>query len=120
MDRAHLIAISGQDGTLENGSFPGFWAIGTGAANAMFWLAHRGQMAAMRPLRAAYHAYEAKLMAEDAPNVNEHMDILIANATQFWRVGTHYKPGPHAHSHITIERLKELCQTRATKHRGIG
>jgi hypothetical protein len=39
--------------------------------------------------RAAYHAYEAKLMAEKSAHVNEHIDMLIANKDHFWFCSTH-------------------------------
>src|ERR1035438_2290752 len=67
----------------------GFQAIGSGAGNAMFWLAHRAHTLGMRPLRALYHAYEAKVMAEDARNVNDQIDILAARADANWSCSSH-------------------------------
>lgn len=87
--QAHLIVVDGAKGTAEGGSLPGFTAIGSGFPNAMYWLAHRHHTLGMKPLRALYHAYEAKLMAADAPNVNEHIDILVANAEGSWSCTSH-------------------------------
>src|SRR5271166_1998928 len=70
-------------------SHTGFSAIGSGAGNAMYWLAHRGHTLGMKPLRALYHAYEAKMMAEDAPNVNDEIDILVARADANWSCTSH-------------------------------
>ncbi len=106
--QAMLLTVSGADGITENATVPGFAAIGSGLSNAMFWLSHRKQFLGMKLMRSVYHAYEAKTMAESSPNVNDELDVLIANAGQFWKFSSHFKPGPHAHPFITIEKLKEL------------
>ena len=87
--QAHLLIVDGRDGTAQGQSLPGFQAIGSGAGNAMFWLAHRAHTLGMRPLRALYHAYEAKVMAEDARNVNDQIDILAARADANWSCSSH-------------------------------
>ncbi len=63
-------------------SIPGFAVIGTGAANAEFWLGYRRHTLGLSPKRAAYHAYEAKLMAESSAHVNEVTDMVIATKSQ--------------------------------------
>ena len=87
--QAHLIVVDGSKGRAEGVSLPGFTAIGSGFPNAMYWLAHRQHTLGMKPLRALYHAYEAKIMAADAPNVNEHIDIMVANAEGSWSCTSH-------------------------------
>ena len=81
--QAFLFCISGF-GKIELMNFPGVCAIGSGAENASFWLSYRQHKLGYSVKRAAYHAYEAKLMAEKSPNVNECIEMLIA------RVGAHY------------------------------
>jgi hypothetical protein len=39
--------------------------------------------------RAAYHAYEAKLMAEESAHVNKHVDMVIANSNRHWFLSSH-------------------------------
>jgi hypothetical protein len=80
-----VAAIQQEDGQVKMqfvnvSSFPGFCAIGTGAENANFWLCYRGHNLAHSPERSAYHAYEAKLMAESSPHVNEKIEMVIATA----------------------------------------
>ena len=87
--QAHLIVVDGTKGIASGYNLPGFIAIGSGFPNAMYWLAHRQHTLGMTPLRALYHAYEAKLMAADAPNVNEHIDLLMANAEGSWSCTSH-------------------------------
>lgn len=87
--QAHLIFVDGREGTAQGQNIPGFSAIGTGSGNAMFWLAHRAHTMGVRPLRALYHAYEAKIMAEDSPNVNDQIDILAARADAYWSCTSH-------------------------------
>lgn len=107
--QAHLIFVSSQDATAQSVSLPGFAAIGTGAANAMYWLAHRAHTLGMKPLRALYHAYEAKLMAEDAPNVNDEIDILVANTEHGWWCTSHTPLGETKQiPEFPIESLKDL------------
>jgi hypothetical protein len=61
-------------------AFPGYSTIGTGGANANFWLNYRGQHLGVGPRQSAYHAYEAKIMAARAPTVNSNLDMVIAFA----------------------------------------
>jgi len=75
--QAFLFCLPG-DGTVQNHCFPGFTAIGTGANNALFWLSHRKQRLSLSTKRSAYHAFEAKLMAESSPHVNERLDMIVA------------------------------------------
>ena len=65
-------------------NFPGTAAIGTGADNAMFWMSYRKHKLGVSVKRAAYHAYEAKLMAEKSAHVNERVEIIIANVDKSW------------------------------------
>ena len=87
--QAALTVVNGAEGTASSWNFPGFTAIGSGGPNALFWLSHRGHTLGMTPLRALYHAYEAKVMAEDAPNVNDKTDVLVANAENNWSCSSH-------------------------------
>jgi hypothetical protein len=67
---------------VTSSSIPGFLAIGSGAHNAEFWLGYRKHTLSCSPKRAAYHAYEAKLMAESSAHVNELTEMLIATKEQ--------------------------------------
>lgn len=60
-------------------NIPGFTGVGSGARNALFWLAYRNHQMGYAVRRAAYHAYEAKRMAESSPFVNRNLHFLIAN-----------------------------------------
>jgi hypothetical protein len=75
--QAYLFHLPG-NGIVENVTFPGFAAIGTGAPNAVFWLAYRKQKLSFSVRRSAYHLYEAKRMAENSPHVNENIDLVVA------------------------------------------
>lgn len=92
--QAAMVYVYGNDHAVYNANFPGYCAIGSGAGNAMFWLSHRQHVLGMRVKRAAYHAYEAKLMAEGSPYVNEHLDITIATKGQHWSISTHKLDSP--------------------------
>jgi hypothetical protein len=103
--RAHLFYVNGQDGTVDNLSFPGFGAIGV-PDNAMFWLSNRRQVMGMGLKRSAYHAYEAKLMAEKSAHVNDHIDMLIAGkGEKSWFVSTH-RPELGVGSPVSLPDLK--------------
>ncbi|SRR5579871_2029807 len=91
---------------LRNVTFPGYWAIGSGAPNAIFWLSHRAHVLGMGLKRAAYHAYEAKLMAEGSAHVNDHLDVLVARKGAHWHVSTH-KPNQKTDCPIKISQLKK-------------
>jgi len=79
--QACLFCLPG-NGTVENHAFPGFAAIGTGAGNALFWLSHRNQKLSLSVRRSAYHAFEAKFMAESSPHVNKRLDMIVARKGQ--------------------------------------
>jgi hypothetical protein len=69
------------DGSVQSCMLPGFTAIGSGADNALFWLAYRKQNIAMGLMQSAYHVYEAKLMAEQSPHVGkDDIELLITCA----------------------------------------
>ncbi|GEM_PF-4666550 len=70
----------GSDGGVQTIGQPGFIAIGSGGPYAQFWLAHRQQTCHMSILRSAYHAYEAKIMAEHNPFVGKD-DIAMMVCT---------------------------------------
>src|SRR6478736_2472044 len=102
--QAVLMCQYGHEPELRNVTFPGYWVIGSGAANAIFWLSHREHVLGMRLQRAAYHAYEAKLMAEGSAHVNEHLDILVATRGKHWHISTH-KPNPKTDCPISFAQL---------------
>ena len=119
---AYLFEMCGADHTLKTHSLPGFAAIGTGFENAIFWLSRREQTHGVLPLRAAYHAYEAKLMAESSAHVNEHLDILVATKDEHWFCTTHRSlHGEKEHSEINVLNLKRLYRKYGCrKTDGIG
>jgi hypothetical protein len=95
------------DGSMHPLSMPGFSAVGTGANNATFWLMYRSQNLGMGLLRSAYHAYEAKLMAESSPHVGkDDIEMIVASADQ-WHVLTKDNPEPQGCA-VSLLRLKEL------------
>jgi hypothetical protein len=106
---AWLFQLSGAEHEIANVTFPGFSAIGSGADNARFWLSRRQHTLGLLPLRAAYHAYEAKLMAEGSPHVNEHLDIVVATNEAHWFCTTHKSVNNmKVHPEINIQSLKKL------------
>jgi len=60
--KPYLFVLDG-NGQVVNCTFPGFAAIGSGQEQAMFWLSYRQHNLGFSVRRAAYHAFEAKLMA---------------------------------------------------------
>lgn len=98
--QAYLFSIVEDE--LENHSTPGFIAIGSGSGNAMFWLCHRTQHLGRTVKQSAYHAFEAKVMAESSPFVNEKLDILVANADENFLL-TDFKPAPSGAPFTTNE-----------------
>lgn len=70
--------VEGDSGWVHSCQYPGYWAIGAGAQNAISWLNFRKQQLGLRPLQATYHAYEAKIMAEMAPTVNRNIEMVVA------------------------------------------
>jgi hypothetical protein len=102
--QAYLFSIT--EDALENNSVPGFVAIGSGSGNAMFWLCHRNQHLGRSLKQSAYHAFEAKLMAESSPFVNEKLDILVANSSEHFLL-TDFKPAPKG-APFTAEELRAI------------
>ncbi len=103
--RAFLFVIDGR-GTVENLTFPGYAAIGSGGDNAMFWLGYREHVLSMSPRRAAYHAYEAKLMAEKSPHVNSELDIVFAQPGACEVISSHHPPVGKSIAPFDRETLK--------------
>lgn len=103
--QAVLVSIDGT-GEIENLTFPGFAAVGSGFHNAMFWLSYRNHNLGFPVRRAAYHAYEAKIMAESSAYVNEKLDILLASA-QKWAFVSDSTP-TKGEPPITISELREM------------
>ena len=103
--KPYLFHIDGT-GEVTNFTFPGFAAIGSGQSQAMFWLSYRQHNLGFPVKRAAYHAFEAKLMAESSPFVNDQIDLLIANKTKHWII-TRNKPKPDG-APVTIAELREF------------
>lgn len=114
--QASLLYVSGTTATAEEMLFPGFAAIGTGFNNAMFWLGYRKHAMNMSCKLAAFHAYEAKLMAESSPHVNEHVDVLIAAKGKYWSQSTHSKTPPSDDCPITLAELKAMREEYGPKN----
>ena len=107
--RAHLFQITGAGHEISNVSFPGFAAIGVGAENALFWLSRRQHTMGIPLVCSAYHAYEAKLMAEGSAHVNKHLDIIVATNDDHWVCTTHAKlTAEKEHPEINIAAMKKL------------
>lgn len=109
--QAYLFAVT--DDILDNVGFPGFAAIGSGANNAMFWLSYRNHHLARSLRQSAYHAFEAKLMAESSPYVNEKLDVIVANANKHFLL-TEFKAVPGG-APFTIDELRQLFNTYGPK-----
>lgn len=105
--QAYLFSI--MDDKFETVSFPGFAAIGSGSRNAMFWLSHRNQHLARPVKQSAYHAFEAKVMAESSAFVNDKLDLLIANSEKHFLL-TDFKPMPQG-TPFTIDELRTMWAT---------
>lgn len=71
-----------QPGLVHPRFFPGFHCIGLGARNANFWLRYRGQALGLSPKQSVYHAYEAKVMAANAPTVNDSTEVVMVSSGQ--------------------------------------
>jgi hypothetical protein len=102
----YLFSVDGATATVENISMPGFGAVGI-YDKAMFWLSRRAQVLSMGVNRTAYHVYEAKLMGEGSPHVNEHIEFLIAAPDKYWSWSTHRPPMGEPNPPVTLEQLKE-------------
>lgn len=115
--RAYIFEVNAQEHAVHNRTFPGFAAVGSGGDNALFWLSRREHTLGQLPLRAAYHAYEAKLAAEGSAHVNEHLDIVVATSTDHWFCTTHKSlHGEPEHPEINIRTLKRLLKRHWIKH----
>jgi hypothetical protein len=79
-------------GFVELCGIPGFKTIGSGYEGADFWLNRRGYALSFSPKRAAYHAYEARRMAESSPFVNQNIEMVIANKKEHWYLSSHQHP----------------------------
>ncbi len=108
---AYLFRVMSQEHAVYSEQFPGFSAIGVGADNAIFWLSRRAHTMGLLPLRAGYHAYEAKLTAEGSGHVNQHLDLIVANADEHWFSTTHKSlHGEKEHPEINVQGLKKLLR----------
>jgi hypothetical protein len=103
--QAFLLYIEG-DGIISNIGFPGFGVIGSGLSNAMFWLSYRNQNFGLPVKTSAYHALEAKMMAESSPFVNEKLDILVATRGQ-WTFISDSKPVPESAA-FNLNELRQM------------
>jgi hypothetical protein len=110
--QAFLLYIEA-DGTIMNLTFPGFCAIGSGAENAMFWLSYRNHNFGFPTVRAAYHAFEAKIMAESSPHVNDKLDVVLANRDK-WFFMSEDKPAPE-NAPVSISKLREMFSVYGPK-----
>lgn len=113
---AYLFEANGHDHIIHTRNFPGFAAIGSGADNAMTWLARRAHTLGMLPLRSAYHAYEAKIAAEASGHVNKHLDMLVMTADDYWFSTTHRSlHGLKDHPEINLANLRRLLKKHCLK-----
>ena len=110
--KPYLFLLDGT-GQVVNCTFPGFAAIGTGQEQAMFWLSYRHHNLGFSVQRAAYHAFEAKLMAESSPFVNEQIDMIIASHKKYYIV-TRTNPEPEGVP-VTVAKLRELAEKYGPK-----
>jgi hypothetical protein len=110
--QAYIFYLDGM-GAVRNNSTPGFAAIGSGAGNAMFWLSYRDHNKSYSPKRSAYHALEAKVMAESSPFVNEKLDMLIASRGK-WVFQSDDLPVP-PDVPFTISDLREMIEQYGPK-----
>jgi hypothetical protein len=62
---------------------PGFTVVGTGSDPADLWLNYCNHTLSYSDKRSAYHAYEAKRMAEKSPHVNERIEMLMATPHRY-------------------------------------
>jgi hypothetical protein len=102
---ALLFIIEGT-GQVHNSTFPGFAAIGSGQEAALFWLSYRNHNLGFPLRRAAYQAFEAKIMAEQSPFVNDQIDLVIASKKQNFIV-TRFDPKPDGVP-VTVAELREM------------
>jgi hypothetical protein len=110
--QAFLLDVEG-DGIVTNIGFPGFGAIGSGLSNAMFWLSYRNQNLGLPLKVSAYHALEAKVMAESSPFVNEKLDILVAVRGK-WTFISDSKPVPEDAA-FNLNELRQMLSVYGPK-----
>ena len=110
--KAYLFTIDGT-GEVINCTFPGFSAIGSGMNNALFWLSYRNHNLGAPIKRAAYHAFEAKIMAEKSPFVNEEIDMVIAKKGHHF-ILTKALPKPQG-TPVTVAELREMFSVYGPK-----
>lgn len=98
--------LEGNYGSVFPCQFPGYWAIGAGKYNAMSWLNFRHQQLGLHPRQSSFHAYEAKVMANMAPTVNENVDMVIAFADKHYILTT--REPERDGCPISLKELKEM------------
>lgn len=91
---------------------PGFAVIGKGRDSADFWLNYRDHALSYSPRRAAYHAYEAKRMAENSPYVNDKIELLVANKTGHIRLDDKAPTG----ADWSLQEMRELFSKYGPRH----
>jgi len=116
--QASLLYVEGCSATVETATFPGYAAIGTGLDKAMFWLSYRRHNLTMSAKLSAFHAYEAKLMAESSAHVNEHIDLIIARHGAFWSQTSHDAGPPPPECPITLRELERMREEFGPKQVG--
>lgn len=115
--KAYIFESNAQEHAVHHRTFPGFATIGSGGGNALFWLSRRQHTLGLFPLRAAYHAYEAKLTAEGSAHVNEHLDIVVATSSDHWFCTTHKAVhGEKEHPEINLANLRRLLKRHWIKN----
>lgn len=104
---AYMFTLDGCGG-VESSNFPGYSSIGSGSYNAQFWLSYRNQQLGAPIKQAAYHAYEAKIMAESSSFVNDKLDFLIAKlGVHFFESNTYVAPSGMP---VTLAELRKLFE----------
>ena len=111
--QAYLFYLDGKGG-VDNYSTPGFSAIGSGEGNAMFWLSYRNHNKSFSVKRSAYHAFEAKVMAESSPFVNDKLDLLVASRDKWSFVSDALPTPPEAT--FTLSDLRAMFETYGPKN----
>jgi 20S proteasome alpha/beta subunit len=110
--QAYLLRVDG-NGKVMNVTYPGFGAIGSGSSNAVFWLSYRNHNLSFSVRRSAYHAFEAKIMAESSAFVNEKLDMVMANRDQSFIV-TDTEPAPPG-APVSLIELREMFSVYGPK-----
>jgi hypothetical protein len=100
-------------------NFPGYSVIGSGTQNADFWLAFRGHTLSCSPQRAAYHAFEAKLMAETSAHVNTKTHLLVATKDEHFQL-TEQHPEQGDWSLTEFSELYKTLGPQSTEMLGIS